>query len=221
MNTHPTSKTATACPLCSGRDQLPYHQDRYRSYWLCNECALVFVPPNERPDIIAEKAEYDKHDNQLDDENYRAFLARLAEPLLERVAPGSIGLDFGSGPGPLLASMLRQAGMRVRTYDVFYDPDASVWYQNYDFITCTEVVEHLHNPGREFSRLFEVLVPNGWLGIMTKRVIDREAFADWHYIRDLTHVCFFSEDSLQWLANHHNARMILPAEDVVLFQKPG
>ena len=207
------------CPLCHACDDIsPYHQDRYRSYILCGTCQLVFVPPAERPDIIAEKSEYDKHNNRADDEGYRQFLSRLADPLLERIQPGSLGLDFGSGPGPLLASMLRGAGMRVRTYDVFYDPDPSVWYQEYDFITCTEVVEHLHNPGREFKRLFSAIKPGGWLAIMTKRIKAREAFADWHYTRDLTHVCFFSEETFQWIAKQYNAKLYLPAEDVALLR---
>lgn len=109
--------------------------------------------------------------------------------------------------------------MHMRLYDVFYAPDPTVWYHQYDFITCTEVVEHLHSPGRELRRLFDVLMPGGWLGVMTKRVIDREAFTDWHYIRDLTHVCFFSEHTLRWVAAYHGAKLILPAEDVALFQK--
>lgn len=208
-----------ACPLCNSKATGPYYHDRHRSYTLCEQCELVFVPPAERPDIIAEKAEYDKHDNNPDDPNYREFLSRLATPLLAKISPGAIGLDFGSGPGPLLARMLRDAGMRVRTYDVFYDPDASVWYQDYDFITCSEVVEHLHNPGREFKRLFGALKPGGWLAILTKRVRDREAFADWHYIRDLTHVCFFSEATLHWIAEQHDATLVLPAADVALLQK--
>lgn len=214
-----TPTSLLRCPLCNNSASTLYHQDRYRSYRLCGECSLVFVPPAERPDIIAEKSEYDKHENHGDDEGYRTFLSRLAGPLLEKIPAGSLGLDFGSGPGPLLASMLREAGMRVRTYDVFYDPDASVWYQEYDFITCTEVVEHLHNPDREFKRLFAALKPGGWLGIMTKRVTDQTAFSRWHYIRDLTHVCFYSETTLRWVAEQYGASLELPAEDVALLQK--
>ena len=207
------------CPLCDSKATGPYYRDRYRSYTLCEQCELVFVPPAERPDIIAEKAEYDKHDNDPDDPDYREFLSRLATPVLEKIEPGALGLDFGSGPGPLLAKMLRDAGMRVRTYDVFYDPDASVWYQDYDFITCSEVVEHLHNPGREFKRLFAALKPGGWLAIMTKRIRDRDAFANWHYIRDVTQVCFFSEATLRWIAEQHNATLELPEVDIALLQK--
>lgn len=190
-----------------------------RSYRLCAHCELIYVPPTERPDVLAEKAQYDLHDNNPDDPDYRQFLSRLTEPLLDKLSPGSIGLDFGSGPGPLLATMFREAGMRMRTYDVFYDPDASVWYQTYDFITCTEVIEHLHSPGRELDRLFTALKPGGWLGIMTQRFTPRVVFTDWKYIRDITHVCFFSDTSLKWLASRHNAELLLLSDDVALLQK--
>lgn len=207
------------CPLCDSKATGPYYRDRHRSYALCDQCELIFVPPAERPDIIAEKAEYDKHDNSPDEPYYRESLSRLTTPLLEKIEARAIGLDFGSGPGPMLARVLRDAGMRVRTYDVFYDPDASVWYQDYDFITCREVVEHLHNPGREFKRLFAALKPGGWLAIMTKRVRNRQAFADCLHSCDLTHVCFFSEATLHWIAKQHDATLEFPAADVALLQR--
>jgi len=209
----------SACPLCEGRKSAPYHQDRFRHYLLCADCGLVFVPPRERPDIIAEKAEYDQHENHDTEADYRGFLSGLTGPLLERIEPGSLGLDFGCGPAPVLATMLREAGMRVRTYDVFYDPDASVWYQEYDFIACSEVVEHLHNPGREFRRLFAALRPGGWLGIMTRWVGDREAFTGWPGTRDRSRVCFYSEPTFRWIAEQFGADLVLPADDIALLQK--
>ncbi|GIS59730.1 MAG: hypothetical protein CM1200mP2_19550 [Planctomycetaceae bacterium] len=36
-------------------------------------------------------------------------------------------------------------------------------------------------PGEELDRLWGCLSPGGVLGIMTKRVLDHEAFSRWHY----------------------------------------
>ena len=69
---------------------------------------------------------------------------------------------------PALAAMLRERGLTVALYDPFYAPDESVWSRAYDFITATEVLEHLHEPARELDRLFAALRPGGWLGVMTK-----------------------------------------------------
>ena len=39
--------------------------------------------------------------------------------------------------------MLEESGHRVALYDVFYVPDTLALAASYDFITATEVVEHL------------------------------------------------------------------------------
>lgn len=212
--------TTQGCPLCGGLQSGPFHQDRRREYLRCPDCRLVFVPPVYHLSRKAEKAEYDRHQNRPDDPGYRRFLNRLFLPLQTRLAPGSKGLDFGSGPGPTLALMLTEAGHDVALYDPFYATDRAVLDQRYDFITATEVVEHLHRPGPELDRLYRHLLPGGLLGIMTKRVIDRVRFARWHYINDPTHVCFFSRATFTWLANHWGARLDIVDRDVIIISKP-
>jgi len=209
---------AMHCPLCDGRTIVPFYEDKRRPYLRCCRCALVFVPPAYYLDRSAERAEYDLHCNALNDPGYRAFLSRLALPLTARLAPGSCGLDFGCGPGPALAAMLREAGHEVSVYDSFYQPERSVLNRRYDFICATEVVEHLHQPGTELSRLWSLLNPGGVLGIMTKLVLGPEAFAGWHYKNDPTHVCFFSEQTWHWWAREHGAGLELIGADVMLLQ---
>lgn len=206
------------CPLCdaSGSD---FHRDRRRAYLRCGRCLLVWVPPAFFLSLEKEKAEYDLHQNSPDDPAYRGFLGRLAEPLLQRLPAPASGLEFGCGPGPALAAMLREAGHRVTLYDPFYVPDPSALAGSYDFITATEVVEHLHRPGAELQRLWGLLRPGGTLGVMTKLVRDRQAFATWHYKNDPTHVCFFSRDTWNWWAQRNAATVVFPAADVILLLK--
>ena len=207
---------AMHCPLCAGGALAPFHRDWRRLYLRCDDCALVFVPPTHYLDPQAERAEYDLHRNRVDDPAYRAFLSRLALPLATRLAPGARGLDFGCGPAPALAFMLREAGYEVGLYDIFYQPDPAVLRGQYDFICATEVVEHLHHPGQELARLWALLGPGGWLGVMTKLVRDHAAFAGWHYKNDPTHVCFFSEMTWQWWARERGACLELLGADVIL-----
>lgn len=207
---------AMHCPLCNGVDNVAFHSDRRRPYLRCERCALVFVPPSHLPGREAERREYDLHRNRVDDPGYRAFLSRLAVPLARRLSPAARGLDFGCGSGPALAAMLREAGFNVSLYDSFYYPDTAALDGRYDFITATEVVEHLHRPGSELQRLWSLLAGGGWLGIMTKLVRDREAFAGWHYKNDPTHVCFFSKQTWQWWAQRHGASLDIIGADVVL-----
>ncbi len=208
------------CALCGSAALTLYHQDRWRSYWACETCSLVQIPPGSRLSAAAEKAEYDQHDNRVDDPGYRRFLSRTFEPVRERFQPPARGLDFGCGPGPALAEMFRESGYAMAVYDPFYFPDSSVLAPRYDFITATEVVEHLHDPAHWLDRLWQCLGPGGLLAVQTKRVISREHFANWHYIRDPTHVIFFSIATLQWLGQRWRATVRLTDPDVALFHKP-
>lgn len=208
------------CPLCTSRQTLAYHRDGRRDYRQCQCCDLVFVPPTQRLSREAEKAVYDRHDNVPDDVGYRRFLSRLFDPLQQRLAPGACGLDFGAGPGPTLSVMFEEAGHPMAIYDPYYASAVRPLAHRYDFITASEVVEHLYEPGRELERLATMLNPGGWLGLMTKRVTSKEAFTRWHYIRDPTHVSFFSEATFVWLAHHLQLSLTLPAADVALLHKP-
>mgnify|MGYP005653496167 CR=1 FL=1 len=212
------------CPLCRGGPIVPYLSDKVRDYLNCPVCGLVFVPPAQHIPDQAAKAYYDLHENQSDDPGYRRFLDRLFTPLNQRLSPRSNGLDFGCGPGPTLSKMFAEAGHNVVLYDLHYAPDKSVFSATYDFITLSEVAEHLADPGTELDRLWQCLDPGGWLGIMTKRVRDREAFRGWHYITDPTHIAYFSEATFEWLADHWSsmgatATLQIIGSDVVLFKK--
>ncbi|GAA5316606.1 MAG: class I SAM-dependent methyltransferase [Candidatus Pelagadaptatus aseana] len=181
---------------------------------------MVHVPAADQLSAAEEKAIYDLHDNQVDDPGYRHFLSRLFDPLVTLLPKEANGLDFGCGPGPALAAMFETAGHRVSLYDLFYHPDKQVLTGEYDFITATEVVEHLAEPKQELERLWRLLKPGGVLGIMTKKVKSREAFSRWHYKNDLTHISFFSEQSFDYLCREWCADKIHSGSDTVIIRKP-
>lgn len=207
------------CPLCECKQVLSFCRDQRRSFLRCNQCRLVFVPAEYHLSPDAEKAEYDLHRNDPDDRGYRTFLSRLFDPLCQRLPAGAKGLDYGSGPGPTLSLMLAEAGFDMAIYDPFYAPQRAVLQNRYDFISCTEVVEHFHFPGQEFQMLWQLLAVQGWLGIMTKLVIGPQAFARWHYKNDPTHVAFFSRETFTFLADRLDARLDFVGADVILLQK--
>ncbi|WP_193432820.1 class I SAM-dependent methyltransferase [Microbulbifer mangrovi] len=209
------------CPLCRHPAAQFYHRDKFRSYYQCVECALVFVPPEYHLSRQAEKAYYDLHENSAEDEGYRRFLSRCATPLLERLVAPSLGLDFGCGPAPVLAQILAQNGHTMATYDLYYQPDESVLSQYYDFIVTTEVVEHLGEPVSVLEVLWQRINPGGVLAIMTKLVASPERFANWHYIRDPTHIVFFSTQTFHWLAQHLGAQVTFLDSDVIFLNKPA
>ena len=209
------------CPLCANTEGCNhFHSDRYRDYYKCSHCDLVHVPSSQHLSTEAERAEYDKHQNSPDDIDYRKFLSRLFTPLVSRLEPASYGLDFGSGPGPTLSLMFEEAGHQMNLFDPFYAPEKQVFTSQYDFITASEVVEHINDPATELALLWSILKPGGWLGIMTKLALDQDAFSRWHYKNDLTHICFFSSKTMEWLAKQWQAKLVKIGKDVLLFQKP-
>jgi hypothetical protein len=216
-----THTGASPCPLCASDRTRPFAEAHGRRYFDCGVCRLVHLAPADRPDAAAELAHYGTHRNDPADPGYRAFLDRLATPLAERLAPGAAGLDFGSGPGPALAIMLRERGFRVDTYDPFFAPDPEPLGRTYDFVTCTETAEHFFCPGDEFRRLAGLLRPGGWLGVMTEWVPEDRPFGEWRYARDPTHACFYRPATLIWIAARHGWRLEIPRRGVALFARPA
>jgi SAM-dependent methyltransferase len=216
-----TTEPHSVCPLCRQETNDDFYHDHRRKFLVCGGCHLVFVPPAQYLSEIAEKAAYDHHQNFPTDPDYRRFLSRLFEPLQDRLAPNCHGLDFGSGPGPTLSIMFEEIGHSVTLYDHFYARSPAVLKQTYDFITATEVVEHLHDPAAILWQLWTLLKPGGYLGLMTKLVRDQAAFAAWHYKNDLTHVCFFSKATFEWLAEKWQAELEFFDNDVMVFHKPA
>jgi len=183
------------------------------------QCHLVFVPTEFHLSSEDEKAQYDLHDNQIDDPGYRKFISRTIDPVLSRVNKIAKGLDFGCGPGPVLSVMAKEQGVQVKNYDLYYANHPELLDQTFDFITMTEVIEHLARPFEVLNQLDKMLNSGGLLAIMTKRVKDQDAFATWHYIHDPTHICFFSVPTFEWIATKKNWRLEIVANDVVFFTK--
>jgi cyclopropane fatty-acyl-phospholipid synthase-like methyltransferase len=212
------------CPLCQKIQSSAYFSDKNRDYLFCQHCFLVYVQEKFYLSASDEKKQYDYHTNNPDDKGYRQFLSRLFNPLAEMIQlkelDGPIhGLDFGSGPGPTLSIMFEEIGFDMQIYDLYYANDENVFNRTYDFVTSTEVIEHLKNPKLEIERLLSVLKPNGLLAIMTKRVINKESFKSWHYKNDPTHICFYSKETFNWIAMEYALAIKFIAADVVILQK--
>lgn len=177
------------------------------------------MDPVYHPTPEQERREYELHENDPAAPGYRRFLARLLDPLAAHLPAHAHGVDYGSGPEPALAIMLRERGFTVDCYDPYFAPDSSVFTRTYDFITCTETAEHFFQPRTEFDRLARLLRPGGWLGIMTETMLSDERFAAWWYHSDPTHVVFYHEKTLAWLAEHYGWHLHIPRKNVALFHK--
>ena len=161
------------------------------------------------------------HDNNPDDERYRDFLSRLWNVLRSNAnrRRSRLGLRLAA-PGPALVQMMREEGFSARKYDLYFFPDPEPLTKKYDFIACTETVEHLRKPREVFDLFDSLLEPNGTLGIMTGILDDHSKFADWGYQRDPTHIAFYSRKTMRWIAERMNWKVEFPAQNIAIFTKP-
>jgi hypothetical protein len=210
-----------SCPLCGAGGAAVFARIGPDHYHRCDRCALVFLDPSARLAADSERARYETHENDPADPRYRAFLDRLAVPLAARLDAGARGLDYGSGPGPTLSVMMGERGFPMEIYDPFFAPDTEVLDATYDFVTCSETVEHFFEPGREFERFDVLLRPGGWLGLTTGFITKGIDFETWWYARDPTHVAFYAPETLRWIAGRFAWDLEVPGENVALFRKSG
>lgn len=212
------STNTLICILCHQQKLEPFYEDHRREYLRCIHCDLVQVPAKFWLKPEQEKAEYDFHQNHFGDTGYERFLMRCAQPLLERLDSTAKGLDFGCGPAPVLCSLFAAQGYPMRYYDLYYWPNVSPLQQQYDFITATEVIEHLSNPKHTMELWMKILKPGGYLAIMTKRVKSLTAFQGWHYKNDPTHIAFYCEKTFEYLAATYSLQLTLIGSDVALLK---
>ncbi len=159
----------------------------------------------ERKDHISlkdERARYEKHSDDIQDPGYRNYVLPIVEAVLSRMPPGSTGLDFGSGRGAIVSTMLGESGYFLERYDPFFFPDPVVLERRYDYIACCEVVEHFREPRKEFELLKSLLNEGGKLFIMTLLMGSFDDFSNWYYKDDETHVFFYSKQSFSWIRSN-------------------
>ncbi len=207
------------CPLCRFGSCSFFFRDSEREYLQCPVCSLVFVPPEYQVAADEEKARYDLHRNDPEDRGYRNFLLQLFLPVRQYLKEGERGLDFGSGPCPVLASMFRDEGFDMEIFDPFYSDNPASLGGEYDFITASEVVEHLKDPFDELDRLCRLLKPGGILGIMTGMLPEEGGFGEWFYKNDKTHICFYSPAVFSWIAGRFGMKMEWASGNVVILRK--
>ena len=206
------------CPLCRATPSTKHHAGAERDFWHCRLCDLVFVAASARLAYEEEIARYRHHRNDERDPAYVEFLSRLARPVIERTPVGARGVDYGSGPSPALALIMDRSGRPTAAYDPVFRPEVALQPLAYDFLTCSEVMEHVHDPLALLARFRELVKPGGIIGVMTTFRDPAKPFGEWWYARDPTHVCFYSEATMRWIADRFGWGLEIPVPNVAVFR---
>lgn len=208
------------CIVCNSLNVNKFGLFDHKLYWKCQTCDAKFLDKCNRLNQKKEKIHYLQHENNITDAAYRTFLSKLKNPFELMLSKNDVGLDYGCGNGPALADMFRQDGFKVDLYDPFFFPNKKIFDKKYDFITCTETAEHFHNPYKEFKKIDRLLKVGGKLGFMTSFSTGDQAFENWHYRRDPTHVVFYNEQTFRIVSSQRQWDCNVPSKDIVLISKP-
>ena len=217
-----------ACSLCRSEnievfskfDEKIFGEFRPRLYFCCRQCYLIFLAPEMRLEAQTEKNRYVSHENNEGDVGYVKFLNQIITPLEINLSNGANGHDFGCGPNPVLAKLLVKKKFQMNFYDPFFFPDQAVFKFKYDFVTCTEVLEHVYDLESTVDMILSLLKPKGIFGFMTSLYNPKIDFKNWTYRRDDTHVHFFQKETLEYLLRSRNLKPAFSDDKkVFIFQK--
>ncbi len=206
------------CPLCHNDKSYLEFQRRDGDYYRCRNCDFVFEDPDLRLALDEEKSRYDLHHNDPDDPDYREFLRPVVQVIQNERQRSAKGMDFGCGPGPALGKMLQERGFDITLYDPLYFNNPQALDRKYDFITLTEVIEHFFHPDQEFEKLKNLMNFNSILVVMTSILYPDMDFLEWHYPSDPTHVSFYSQECMEWIADRWGWKVEFPANNLTLFK---
>lgn len=203
------------CSLCQSTEFHEYISGG--DYLHCASCDLVWLKPSLLLSPAEELERYHLHQNSVESADYLKFLSKLANPMRNYIQPGWQGIDFGAGTEQGMAALFPDCS--IAAYDPFFHPDRDLLNNSYDFILCSEAAEHFYQPKKEFELFQRMLRERGILGISSALRPAKEKFMGWHYRRDPSHVSFFSEITVQWLANFYGWKLLEMNSPIWIFQK--
>jgi len=197
------------CHICNKVTESFIHEKTNIIYYYCKECEYVFKSSECHQDFTAQKERYNLHENNEEDEGYKAYFQRFLDFTLPLVGNPRTALDFGCGRSSLLASMLEKEDVICDYYDPIYHPDTLSDSKKYEFIVSTEVFEHLHQPRIVFESLLERLKEGGYLALQTQfHPNNVEAFKKWYYHQDPTHIVFFTAQTFKVLCKMYGCYFV-------------
>lgn len=193
-----------SCPLCTSNAPVikEIGKTSEPKYYHCHICDLIFIEDRFILSPEEESKRYALHNNERENEGYVNMFKRFIDKAVKPFLPGlKNGLDFGCGPGPVLAELLSEMGLDMDVYDPYFYSDRGFLEKKYDLITATEVLEHLRYPCPVIQMLKGLLNKKGIICIMTL-FHGNDDFKNWWYKQDPTHICFYSPATFAWIAKH-------------------
>ena len=204
-----------ACPLCNSTSS----QFEENTFLICNNCKGIFRPQSQLPTEISEKSRYEDHENNATDVHYQKFVEPITNAIFQNFTQNDTGLDFGSGASSPIKQVLTQKDYNIQQYDPFFHNNTNLLKQTYDYIAACEVIEHFHNPAKEFKLLYKLLKPTGTLLCMTHLYNETIDFKNWYYRRDKTHTFIYQTETINYIQKAFNFQSNKINNRLIIFTK--
>lgn len=204
------------CLLCDGSTEL-FFQLKERRFFLCKECKGISLEKKQLPEKIIEYERYLQHNNDVENKGYQSFVSPVVSAVLEDFHPDSQGLDFGAGSGPVVSKLLKDKKFQIELYDPFFHNYPELLSAKYDYIVCCEVIEHFHDPGKEFRLLKDLLLQNGKLYCMTNIYEKKINFGSWWYKNDLSHVFIYQRETIYFIQDRYKFHDVIINGGLITF----
>jgi len=205
------------CPLCHNPSTL-FCDYKSRLYFECSTCKGIFLYPEQYMDFENEEKHYRFHNNDANDKGYQNFVSPITGAILQDFnTKDTTGLDFGSGTDSPIFKILKDNNYKIEQFDVYFHNHPSVLEKQYNYIACCEVVEHFHNPGKEFALLKKLLKKNGKLYVMTHLYTPEIDFKNWYYKNDHTHVFMYQKETMEWIGKKYGFSEVKIKNRLIVF----
>lgn len=217
------------CPSCgSGTFDFQFQKSGF-SYVLCRECATLFANP--RPSLESLHDFYAKSESSVFwvEEFFKPMVEARREKIFRPQAEfvrdalagramatvGDIGAGFGIfleelakfwptskmiaiDASPDMAELCRSKNLEVITQMI---EDVGVYKNEFDFLACFALFEHLHDPGNMLEKVFELLKPGGYFLMTTLNGQGFDIQLLWEHSKSIAphHLNFFNPASISYL----------------------
>ncbi len=210
------------CKICNRSTTTLVDEKTSKIYYKCLNCEYIYLDEKFYIDEDKEKKHYDKHHNNLESLGYvKMFEDLVKEFVLPFAGKIKTALDFGCGEGEVLPIVLERNEIICDRYDLFYFPKKVYEDKIYDLVLSTEVIEHLIDPLSMLKELVSHIKKDAYLVVMTAfHPEDDDKFLKWWYIRDITHIGFFTIKTFEFIAKELSLKVIKHNDkNTIMFQK--
>ncbi len=176
-------------------------------YEYCEHCVSWQMNENALPKLADEQTRYATHNNKWNDQGYRDYLMKFGATIVAQEQKGAKGVDVGAGIEKVLTRLLNEEELDVKAQDPLYGFNAYDEDELYNFVVSIETVEHFHHPYSEWERMNNAILRNGRMYVATNLLEGTQKFEDWWYVKDPTHVFFYSKITMRYIADIFNMQV--------------